>query len=856
MKDGTPMKGKKGLVHFKGGQLKAVEYEAYLKEQAKVTVISIEKKQEIEFKELIEKSKTEKISEKALIRAFETGQKKKDLATEYGVTTLTIGYYCNKFFHKSFKSAKQAYLSRKKAVACFYPETVEMPLDFEDRILGTEHKEPRDITDKDGNYVGIDLDNATIKEIVNQIKGDPVCPILSNEVASGNWRGYLIESDRAFHQAVFDLPYYAYNPVKRLRRAALSWLSHGDFDQLMQSKDYFGESKGLIYLKVRFAQTHDELYLTHDGGLIISEKASYAMSYNFVERDQITNEIVTKIVTSDERDELEAVIKTHPADKRIEAGEVLTKTSAFPTDGYMLNPEIKGRKHFSLQFEILKRGQIGVGDKLLGLTGLKGIVSKVDPDLDSEVDIVINPNQIFGEKASRKCGSAIKEIKKTGRIAIFYQPRQLASSRFSGKSKKVTVSSTAYPFIALYGSEGLQSEILKNRRLADLFYAFDLVLNEKGKIMPVNRQAEARAGGNLYPFDHQLWKKDFIKKEIWLPKWLPKFFFRRRRGTGTRYQQTTRLFETIGRLSKIGKMPVEEITEEKKKEEIIQFSILKKEIMILLSQNIAPEVEKGRSNVIAVAKKGNPGEIELTKHDIGLLGIKVGNKILLRREPVVSKDHIQEFTVKETADRFQQNNTVKIVPEAIRLMAGDIDGDPLIFMCYGDSNFKVSAETYAAEKKNLEDQFMKDFDIEKIDAEDLYKVDSELLNLAKEEHIKLRNQKYNVPHIGGLRKSASFTQDSITFEREEVVDKADILEEGLKDTMPGKFATETNKKNQLKIWSRAAKGECAIKLLWKKFEEGKLKGSLLDDVLGMKFLPNDKSGLYQLLISEIERVSR
>ena len=194
-----------------------------------------------------------------------------------------------------------------------------------------------------------------------------------------------------------------------------------------------------------------------------------------------------------------------------------------------------------------------------------------------------------------------------------------------------------------------------------------------------------------------------------------------------------------------------------------------------------------------------------------------------------------------------------MVPEAIRLMAGDFDGDPLIFMCYGDKSFKIKPEIYAAEKKRLESELMEDFSISKINLEDLYKTDNELLNLAEEEHTKLRKQKAEVPRVGGLRKNASFAQDSMVFETEEIVENAIFLEEGLKDTMPGKFTSKITKEEQLKIWERSAKKECVIKILWKKYREGDLKGNILDDILGMQFLPNDKIGLYRSLISGIER---
>ena len=119
--------------------------------------------------------------------------------------------------------------------------------------------------------------------------------------------------------------------------------------------------------------------------------------------------------------------------------------------------------------------------------------------------------------------------------------------------------------------------------------------------------------------------------------------------------------------------------------------------------------------------------------------------------------------------------------------------------------------------------------------------------------MKLRKQKAEVPRVGGLRKNASFAQDSRKFEEEEIVENAIFLEEGLKDTMPGKFTSEITKEEQLKVWEHSAKKECVIKLLWKKYREGELRGSILDDILGMQFLPNDRTGLYQSLILAIER---
>ena len=218
---GDPVKDRKGYVHFGAGQLKTEEYEKWQTEQVSVKTVDIEKKAKVEFKKELEKTKKETITEEALISGFEANLKLKSVAEKFGVSTYTVNYWCSKFFKKSYKNAKQAHLDRKRAVSHFYPETVEMPLEFEDRLLGTTFKDPRDITDDEGAFV--DLGVAAIEEILKQLKGKPLCPILANEVSGMDWRGYPIEPDQLFHDAITDLPYYYYNPVKRLRRAAASW---------------------------------------------------------------------------------------------------------------------------------------------------------------------------------------------------------------------------------------------------------------------------------------------------------------------------------------------------------------------------------------------------------------------------------------------------------------------------------------------------------------------------------------------------------------------------------------------------------------------------------------------------------
>ena len=813
-----------------------VKSEIAEKRPEKIAIKTAEKK----FGKELERAKTETVLKEDLIKAFEADLKRNALAEKLGVSVVTINNWSHKYFGKSYKNAKQAFRSRQERIEHFYPRTVKMPVVYEERVQGTDIQDPRDITDKEGNL--LELTNENLANVINLYKNNPLCPILANEVSGSDWRGYIIEPDNLFHTSITDLPYYNYNPVKRLRRAAASWLSHGNFELTTQPDYYFrGESKGLIYLKVCFAETEEDLYLTHDGGLIISEKASIAMAYNFLIRDFVTGKIVRKTEIGESKEELEEIVEKYPSDRKLQAGEDLSSKMRFTTDGYLVNHKIRGRKNFTFEFEILKRGQIGVGDKLLSLTGLKGIVCKVDPNM--KADIMINPNQVYGEKETRKCGAALKEINKTGRLAIFYQPNQLATSRFS--KKPVGISSTVYPIIALHGSEELQNEILPNQELADLFYMLDLVLDEEGKIRAVNRQAKPRKNGELYPFNHYFWNIDFVKKEIWLPNWLPKKSLQSRK-SGTKQLQPTRLFETIERLS-------ESDDEEKN---LILFNTFKKEIVIQLIRCIAPKTKKGRNNFVAVAKIGKPYEIEFTKHDMGLLKIKTGQKVLLRREPVVSKYHVQEFIATKAKDKFQQNNTVKLVPEAIRLMAGDIDGDPLILLIFSDGNFRVPEKIYKTEKLRLEKELMKGFNVEEANPEDLFKSDSELLNLAEEEHTKQRKRRHEVPYVGGSRKAASFAQDSVKFEKDEIEEYAVYLEEGLKDVMVGKFVSEDDKVKRIAFWKKSGKSDCALRMLWRDFREGQLKGALLGKLLGKKFLPNDRGGLYHLLISKIERVGK
>ena len=434
--------------------------------------IEIRKSFEEEIETSEEEIKIGKVSKEQITSCFMADLTLKAAAAKCDSTEKTVNRTANKYYptkDKKYLASKRKYKDEQRRIDSpkYFPEKIKMPVEWSKRIIGVEIEDPENIRSMSGQLMPLNF--ITVKHLRKVCGEKALCPILANNAPTDNWQGYTLMGNEVFHPEITSIPYYNYNPIKRLRRGASFFARGGDFVIEGQSEDYFKENYSkMIFLKVRIAKSDEELYLTSEGGLIISEKASNAMRYDFVVRHEETQKEVVKFIVGDNKT-LENIRKKYPSDRLIRAGEIIEGTNYdFPLTGYMLITDriktkiIKGKKYSILNYRIAQRGKIQVGDKLMSLTGLKGMVAKVDPELD--VDIVISPNEIYGIKESKWCGALAKEILTMGKIGVFFISSHLSNSSYSKihEGTEPAISSTSYSYFARFGSKELKKNILVN----------------------------------------------------------------------------------------------------------------------------------------------------------------------------------------------------------------------------------------------------------------------------------------------------------------------------------------------------------------------------------------------------------
>ena len=189
-------------------------------------------------------------------------------------------------------------------------------------------------------------------------------------------------------------------------------------------------------------------------------------------------------------------------------------------------------KKFALSQNVISKGvshNLGIGDKILGIYGLKGIVSEIRKQ---SADIVINKNQIWDAKVpelgknkvkmSRLCGAAVLNMQedksrkgnlKNGFIKVFYQPEHLIQRDIKeGSEPRTRFSPDLVPFLAHYLTSK-QLSILQGenkKRFQDILYMLNLAfVNRNGYLTLVCKttQPKEREGGELYPFNRIYWGK-------------------------------------------------------------------------------------------------------------------------------------------------------------------------------------------------------------------------------------------------------------------------------------------------------------------------------------------------------------
>ena len=341
------------------------------------------------------------------------------------------------------------------------------------------------------------------------------------------------------------------------------------------------------------------------------------------------------------------------------------------------------------------------GDKLLGVNGLKGIICEVR---ELKTDILINKEQIWAKKISKRCGGAVLELKKNNTLSCFYQsshtirPDEYKNSEglvcgTGYGSRQARFSPDLVPFLVHYvGFKTLIYLTQANReRITDYLRFLNASFKEKEGDMyfkPSFKTPEKHLGGKLISFEGYLycktkWKEGLDKTaegdyetpcyplklgKLWVPDWLEeKGYFEYTDDKGNKHETALALFLTDKERRRMGTRP----------------------LIKVLYQLLYTEIEGSISSLTAVATNTEPTVIILNQNRCNEENIKENDEVLVWRHPVVSAripgakysketKHSNIFKLKVKFGARQK--TAEINVATMRLMFGDFDGDPLYIM--------------------------------------------------------------------------------------------------------------------------------------------------------------------------------
>jgi hypothetical protein len=142
--------------------------------------------------------------------------------------------------------------------------------------------------------------------------------------------------------------------------------------------------------------------------------------------------------------------------------------------------------------------KLDVGDKLLGLTGLKVTVTEVR---EQPEDIIIHHKQVKSKTGIK--GAMIKELQECGKCMVGMRADEVLG-RDENLGKGGRMSSVLYPVMKLYAPNMLNKIIRENSDFGDLLLGLHLVYDEEAiKLSPIPADG-AELGG------HYLWDKHLL----------------------------------------------------------------------------------------------------------------------------------------------------------------------------------------------------------------------------------------------------------------------------------------------------------------------------------------------------------
>ena len=611
-----------------------------------------------------------------------------------------------------------------------------------------------------------------------------------------------------------NIPYFQYNPAKRLNQVARSifatdYINRKNAEQLditpgFYSKDNFMEllnpdtplidkenlprhDINTLNATIGFSDNLNDFLQTQEDACIISEAFAKRFTFRYI------TPRLAFLTTSEKIVKNGMEVKAGDLIEKLE-DENLTKLNQIKQDGtvYLKSQKqlIKDDKKRGIKALWLNRATIEtirgleVGDKLRSLSGMKVIISEIRKNQIE--DIKIHRNQIKSKTGLK--GSFIMELLKTKRVMV-----GMRKDEFIGREESLlkggSLSSTLYPVLKLYAPKVLKEIIKDNSRFYELLVSLHLKYDvDTGtfKLLPENLIEDKegyKKGG------HRLWKEEDMRDGV--PGGMEDVFFgktgdfdirdltfRVNKGelTGGKWLVWKDLYipsfvnQGYFKHSQWIEPPYMEFldkTFDEKYEKFMsgKFPFLWKERTSEAQRakgehnspeytNIVKKVlfpEVGNGLYLKAILSPDPCTVTLSSKHKGF-GKEVNGieYVIVTREPCVGFDNVYCFPV-----RYEDGLNpfvIKIPIDAIKASKGDTDGDDLAVWGYYDENLLL--ENHDIPKQLPKQDYVDYIDYFKPFLEE--RTREQLISEALEERELAIQMELNTEKLGGAKKRASF----------------------------------------------------------------------------------------------------
>ena len=514
-----------------------------------------------------------------------------------------------------------------------------------------------------------------------------LCPAYANKDKETRGETRMLtdpKSGRPFSRPVLNIPYYNYNPPKRIQEAAHNIAKKPDFKLLHAEKPLIsaGTANGLfkktgdtyddiegVNLKVRLPRTWEEFLKTYESGVIITKNAAEKLRYK-----KISPPMKVRVVNPND---------LLPEGSYVKRGDLVIKKNALARNSKfisLLTSKYEGRikyldelveqsrvpfKPFYATYIVIERETTPQpGDKLTSRTGLKGVISDIIDKDPHGADLIINPLDIWqwdkktktGEikdNEKKRRGAMVKEIlDSNGYMFTTFEPGEFA---IDNTSMRLKVSPTFIGGFAEYGKWDALKNYVPPERLRSLFEFLHLkvVKTPEGEYVIAldKRPPEIVKDTKKIEFKHN-WYGVQDYDYLAYPDLLIKF-------------------DTSKKGYPYPTFPVKGMSE---KEQWIAFTkAMNAAVSIIYSNAFRPTYTHARLARL-VERPVKLDEIILPKRIADALHVKVGDWVTISKEPVTSIGSIRTLKVKEITDKMDA--AVGIHPLlASEYMNADFDGD-------------------------------------------------------------------------------------------------------------------------------------------------------------------------------------